>query len=142
MGRVPKRRPTENYGLMNEQGWAPAEIDNDEKLTLFTAVCQIVEVVSDSRFNPEIFKAASRPIAYVTDMLGLTEQQAVVYAIVMHLYYDRQISTMDIGRVLNIPPLKAMIFSDDLEALCKRKFLIFNLDDDAPTRAIILPERL
>ena len=135
MGRVSKRRPTENYGLMNEQGWAPAEIDNDEKLTLFTAVCQIVEVVSDSRFNPEIFKAASRPIAYVTNMLGLTEQQAVVYAIVMHLYYDRQISTMDIGRVLNIPPLKAMIFSDDLEALCKRKFLIFNLDDDAPNKS-------
>ena len=43
--------------------WMPVEIDNDEKLTLLSAVCQIVEVVRNSRYDSRIYELAARPIA-------------------------------------------------------------------------------
>ena len=83
--------------MMDGIDWIPVEIDNDEKLTLLSAVCQIVEVVRNSRYDSRIYEAAARPIAYIKDLLFLTEKQVVVYAIVMDMYYDNQISTFDVG---------------------------------------------
>ena len=116
---------------MNDMEWMPAEINNDEKLSLLSAVCQVVEVARNSHNNPDIYKAAARPIAYIKDLLLLTERQAVIYAIVMDIYYDKQISTFDIARCLDITPLKALIFSADLDELCRRKYLVENLDEDS-----------
>ena len=130
MGRISKRRTAPTGGLMNGGEWIPIEIDNEENLTLLSAVCQVVEVVRDSQYDPRIYEAASRPISYIVDLLSLTEKQAVVYAIVMDMYYDNQISTFDIGRCLSISPLKAMIFKEDLEELCRRKYIVENYDED------------
>lgn len=110
--------------------WTPLEIDNEEELTLLSAVCQIIDVVRDSQYDPRIFEVASRPIAYITNLLGLTESQAVVYAIIMEMYYDHQISTCDIGRCLGLPPIKAMVFHKEMEELCKLKYIICYHDED------------
>ena len=75
------------------------------------------------------------PISYIADLLSLTDKQAVVYAIVMDMYYDNQISTFDIGRCLDISPLKAMTFSADLEELCRRNYLAENIDDDSTDKS-------
>ena len=135
MGRVLKRRANRANDMMDGIDWSPVEIDNDEKLTLLSAVCQIVEVVRNSRYDSRIYEAAARPIAYIKDLLFLTEKQAVVYAIVMDMYYDNQISTFDIGRCLDISPLKAMTFSADLEELCRRNYLAENIDDDSTDKS-------
>ena len=121
--------------MMDGIDWIPVEIDNDEKLTLLSAVCQIVEVVRNSRYDSRIYEAAARPIAYIKDLLFLTEKQVVVYAIVMDMYYDNQISTFDIGRCLDISPLKAMTFSADLEELCRRNYLAENTDEDSSDKS-------
>ncbi|MBO7264099.1 MAG: ATP-binding protein [Alistipes sp.] len=120
---------------MDCMDWMPVEIDNDEKLTLLSAVCQIVEVVRNSRYDSRIYDAAARPIAYIKDLLFLTEKQVVVYAIVMDMYYDNQISTFDIGRCLDISPLKAMTFSEDLEELCRRNYLAENTDEESTDKS-------
>ena len=120
---------------MSDMEWMPVEIDNDEELTLLSAVCQIVEVVRNSRYDSRIYEVAARPITYIKDLLFLTEKQVVVYSIVMDMYYDNQISTYDIGRCLDISPLKAMTFSADLEELCRRNYLAENIDDDATDRS-------
>ncbi|MBO5856374.1 MAG: ATP-binding protein [Alistipes sp.] len=130
MGRVSNRRFASNRDVNNDVEWIPAEIDNEETLTLLTAVCQIVEVARDSQYNPRIYEVAARPISYIVDLLFLTERQAVVYALVMDMYYDPQISTYDIGRSLGISPLKAMIFRPDLEELCRRNYLVEIFDED------------
>ena len=130
MGRISNRRTTMQHNGMDEMGWIPAEIDNNEDLTLLSAVCQIVDIVRNSRYNPRIYEAAARPIAYIKDMLHLTEKQVVVYAIAMDLYYDDHISTFDISRCLDITPLKAMTFSEDLEELCRRNYLVETSEDD------------
>jgi hypothetical protein len=120
---------------MDNMDWIPVEIDNDEELTLLTAVCQIVEVVRNSRYDSRIYEAAARPIAYIKNLLFLTEKQVIAYAIVMDMYYDNQISTFDIGRCLDISPLKAMTFSADLEELCRRNYLAENFDEDSTDKS-------
>ncbi|MBR2032433.1 MAG: ATP-binding protein [Alistipes sp.] len=131
MARFSKRRTTMRNDVMDGDDWMPVEIDNDEQLTLLSAVCQVVEVVRNSHNDPRIYEVAARPIAYIKDMLGLTEKQVVAYAIVMDMYYDTQISTIDIARCLDITPLKAMSFGAELEELCRRNYLIENIDEEA-----------
>ena len=88
MARFSKRRTTMRNDVMDGDDRMPAEIDNDEQHTLLSAVCQVVEVVRGSHNDPRIYEAAARPIAYIKDLLGLTERQVVAYAIVMDMYYD------------------------------------------------------
>ena len=121
--------------VMDDMDWIPVEIDNDEQLTLLSAVCQVVEVVKNSHNDPRIYEAAARPIAYIKDLLCLTEKQVVAYAIVMDMYYDNQISTIDIARCLDITPLKAMTFRADLEELCRRNYFVENFDEDATDKS-------
>ena len=133
MGKFSKRRAMRPSEMMDDMEWIPVEIDNDEELTLLSAVCQVVEVVRNSHYDLRIYEAAARPIAYIKEMLSLTERQVVVYAIAMDMYYDNRISTYDISRCLDITPLKAMIFSADLEELSRRKYLVENFDEDFST---------
>lgn len=121
--------------VMDDMDWIPVEIDNDEQLTLLSAVCQVVEIVKNSHNDPRIYEAAARPIAYIKDLLCLTEKQVVAYAIVMDMYYDNQISTFDIARCLDVTPLKAMTFRADLEELCRRNYLVENFDEDATDKS-------
>lgn len=131
MGRISKRRATMQNNGMEDMGWAPAEINNEENLTLLSAVCQIIDVVRNSQNDPRIYEAAARPIAYIKDILHLTEKQVIAYAIAMDMYYDDQISTYDISRCLDITPLKAMTFGADLEELCRRNYLVENFNGDS-----------
>ena len=135
MTRISKRRAAMRNDVMDAMDWIPVEIDNDEQLTLLSAVCQVVEVVRNSHNDPRIYEAAARPIAYIKDLLCLTEKQVVAYAIVMDMYYDNQISTIDIARCLDITPLKAMTFRADLEELCRRNYLVENFDEDATDKS-------
>lgn len=135
MGRMSKRRAEMRGDVMDGMDWMPVDIDNDEQLTLLGAVCQVVEVVKNSHNDPRIYEAAARPIAYIKDLLCLTEKQVVAYAIVMDMYYDNQISTFDIARCLDITPLKAMTFRADLEELCRRNYLVENFDEDAADKS-------
>ena len=135
MARISKRRAAIRNDIMDNMDWIPVEIDNDEELTLLTAVCQIVEVVRNSRYDSRIYEVAARPIAYIKDLLFLTEKQVIAYAIVMDMYYDNLISTFDIGRCLDISPLKAMTFSADLEELCRRNYLVENFDENSTDKS-------
>lgn len=127
-----KRREEEEMDEMVEfLEWSPAKINNKEELTLLTSISQIIEVARDSKYDARIYDAAERPLSYIANLLGFTQRQALVYAIVMNIYYDKNISTIDIGRCLSIPPIKAMMFSDDLEELCRRNYLVENNDEDS-----------
>ena len=123
------KRTMRNENLFDE-GWKPVEINNEEELTLLTAVCQIVDVVRNSGYDPTIFEFAERPIEFISKKLGLTETQSVVYAIVMDIYFDNHITTHDIGRCLDISPIKSLSFHEELEALCKMKYLVHQYDDE------------
>ena len=130
MAKESKRASRKREQQIEDMGWDPRQINNEETLTLVSAVCQILDIVRDSKYDARIFELAARPIAYITDMLLITPRQAVVYAIVMDMFYDIQITSLDIGRCLDISPIKAITFNDDLDELCKRKYIIRNYDDE------------
>ena len=113
-----------------EMGWTPEEIDNNEELALLSAVCQIISIVRNSKYDPKIFEYAARPIRYIASMLEFTEREAIVYAIVMDKYYDRQLSTYDVGRCLDLPPIKSLKFYKEFETLCERRYLIRNNNNE------------
>jgi hypothetical protein len=106
------------------------EIDNEATLTLPVAVYQIVQVMRGSRYSKEALATAARPIAYIVDMLGLTESQAVMYAIVMDRYYDTHISTCDIAHCFDISPIQAISFHEELDLLCDAGYLVRQLSSD------------
>ena len=130
MAKESKKASRKREQQIEDMGWDPRQINNEETLTLVSAVCQILDIVRDSKYDARIFELAARPIAYITDMLLITPRQAVVYAIVMDMFYDIQITSLDIGRCLDISPIKAITFNDDLDELCKRKYIIRNYDDE------------
>lgn len=135
MGRIiNKRSVVDQDSLFSSVDKEFVEIDNKAELTLLEAVCQIVDVVRDSNYDPSIYETAARPIAYIQGLLGLTAKQTVVYAIVMDMYYDSSISNRDIARCLSISALKSMTFCEDLEELCKRRILIENTELRMPMK--------
>ena len=141
MGRISRNRAQQNDFIDND--WRPAAIDNTEEMTLLLAVCQIVSVVRGSHFDKSIFELATRPIGYISSLMGFTEREVVVYAIIMDIYFDRSISTYDVGRCLDLPPLKAMTFHKEMEELCKRHYITLLADDESlDTQYSVTPEAI
>lgn len=141
MGRISRNRAQQNDFIDND--WRPAAIDNTEEMTLLSAVCQIVSVVRGSHFDKSIFELATRPIGYISSLMGFTEREVVVYAIIMDIYFDRSISTYDVGRCLDLPPLKAMTFHKEMEELCKRHYITLLADDESlDTQYSVTPEAI
>lgn len=111
--------------------WTPEEIDNEQELSLIEAVSQIVRVARHSQNDMRLYVFAARPIAYVSDMLGLTDTQTLVYAILMNSYYDSNLSTRDIGSFLGISPLESLVFENEMKVLCEKKYLCKQSEDDS-----------
>ena len=107
------------------------EVDNEIELTPLKAVEQIGEVLRNSSLTEEAVSAVARPIAYLEEYLKLNHQQAMVFAIMMNMYYDKSICLTDISRFVDISPIAAMNFVPDLDHMCKLNYLRFREDDDA-----------
>ena len=109
--------------------WIAPEIDNSVEFTLHKAVEQIVEIARGSELNKEIYKAAARPIAYIVNRLSISELQAVIFAVVVSMYYDGRILLTDIARCLDITPLAAIPLMNDIDELCRLRYLQSRQDD-------------
>lgn len=130
MGRTSKRKQqTMEFNEFETATWIAPEIDNSVELTLHKAVEQIVEIARGSELNKEIYKAAARPIAYIVNRLSISELQAVIFAVVVSMYYDGRILLTDIARCLDITPLAAIPLMNDIDELCRLRYLQGRQDD-------------
>lgn len=130
MGRVSRRKQqVTEFNDFDSPMWVAPEIDNSVELTLYKAIEQIVDVVRNSQLNPEIYNAAARPIAYITNRLSISELQAIVFAVTISMYYDSRIQLTDIARCLDITPLAAIPLMNDIDELCKLRYLQSKQDD-------------
>lgn len=130
MGRVSRRKQqVTEFNDFDSPMWIAPEIDNSVELTLYKAIEQIVDVVRNSQLNPEIYNAAARPIAYITNRLSISELQAIVFAVTISMYYDSRIQLTDIARCLDITPLAAIPLMNDIDELCKLRYLQSKQDD-------------
>ena len=130
MGRVSRRKQqVTEFNDFDSPMWFAPEIDNSVELTLYKAIEQIVDVVRNSQLNPEIYNAAARPIAHITNRLSISELQAIVFAVTISMYYDSRIQLTDIARCLDITPLAAIPLMNDIDELCKLRYLQSKQDD-------------
>ena len=93
---------------MLQEEWTPSEIDNTMELTLLNAIEQVITVSQGSSMSKEMFKIIECPLNYLCERLDLEPEQALMFAIFINRYYDNQICQVDIGRFLDIPPLKLL----------------------------------
>lgn len=129
MGRESRRKQQETeFNDFDSPMWVAPEIDNSVELTLYKAIEQIVDVAHNSQLNPEIYNAAARPIAYISDKLSINEQQAVVFAVMVSMYYDSSIRLIDVAGKLGLSPFSALPLVNDIEELCKLRYVQCKLD--------------
>ena len=105
------------------EDWTPAEIDNTLELTLLDAVEQVASVARGAMMCEDMFVAADRPLKYLSVRLGLNAEQALLFATFFNMYYDNQISPVDIGRFLDIPPLQLLRITSNIDELVARGFI-------------------
>ena len=130
MVRTSKRKQqTMEYEEFDNPTWIAPKIDNSVELTFYKAIEQIVDVVRGSGLNDKVYKIAARPIAFVANKLSISELQAIVFAVVMSMYYDSRIQLTDIARCLDITPLAAIPLINEIEELCKLRYLQSKQDD-------------
>ena len=106
-----------------QEDWSPAEIDNTLELTLLDAIEQVATVARGSMMCEDMFVAADRPLKYLSIRLGLNDEQALLFATFFNMYYDNQISPVDIGRYLEIPPLHLLRITSNIDELVARGFI-------------------
>lgn len=116
MGR---RRILENVA----ETWQPARIDNKKELTIIDAIEQVVILAYESAFCPAFYRAAKRPLEYLTERLSLTTDQAVLFAIFVNFSNESRISLGEITDFAGCTQIEILRRAADMEELKKRRFI-------------------
>lgn len=110
--------------LENEaEAWQPARIDNKKELTIIDAIEQVVILVRESSFCPAFYRAAKRPLEYLTERLSLTTDQAVLFAIFVNFSNESRISLGEITDFAGCTQIEILRRAADVEELKKRRFI-------------------
>ena len=105
------------------EAWQPARIDNKKELTIIDAIEQVVILVRESSFCPAFYRAAKRPLEYLTERLSLTTDQAVLFAIFVNFSNESRISLGEITNFAGCTQIEILRRAADMEELKKRRFI-------------------
>ena len=103
--------------------WQPARIDNKKELTIIDAIEQVVILVRESSFCPAFYRAAKRPLEYLTERLSLTTDQAVLFATFVNFSNESRISLGEITNFAGCTQIEILRRAADMEELKKRRFI-------------------
>jgi hypothetical protein len=101
------------------------------KLTLLTAIEQIVELSERSGLNEKFFTDAKRFINYVSRKMKLTPIQTVLLSVAMDNCEDQQINNRNFSNHFGCRPIKILSYLNELDVLVKRGLLICRHFDQA-----------
>ena len=90
--------------------------------TLLEAIEKVVELSEDSKLNDRLFVEAAREIGLLSDGFGITPLQAVLFCICMHKG-PRRLDFYDLANHLDISKIAILKYSDDIDALIRRRLL-------------------
>jgi DNA polymerase III delta prime subunit len=93
------------------------------KLTLLSAVEQVVEMSSDSNLDDEFFKKTKRYINYLSRKLSLTPIQSVFLSIFLDKYGEDAIYINDLSRHIGCSHIKILQYISDIDELERRQFI-------------------
>ena len=90
--------------------------------TLLEAIEKVVELAEDSKLNDRLFVEAAPEIGLLSDGFGITPLQAVLFCVCMHKG-PRRVDFDDLANHLDISKIAILKYSDDIDALIRRRLL-------------------
>lgn len=114
--------------------------EKQERPSYLNAIEEIVSLSKDSKMNKEFMKKVKPMAAYIANAFGITEVQAILFAICME-HGPRRVDYGDISRHLDIGKVRALSYASDIDALVRRRLLRYRdrrdeEDFDIPTDVI------
>ena len=102
-----------------------AKISNPKTVkipTLLEAIEKVVELAEDSKLDDRLFVEAAPEIGLLSDGFGITPLQAVLFCVCMHRG-PRRVDFNDLANYLDISKIAILKYSDDIDALMRRRLL-------------------
>ena len=93
-----------------------------QNLTLLQAIETVAENSRDSKMSADFMKASLKEIKFLAEQYGISERQAVIFAICMDEGPNR-VDYRDLARHLNLSNIAALAFANDIDALVHRRLL-------------------
>ena len=102
------------------------------QMTLLQAMDVLAERSSDTKMSKDFMKSVKKEASFLAEKYGITEQQAVLFAICMD-EGPSNVDFRDIGRHLDISCIAALALAPDIDALVHRRLLRYRdvKDEDA-----------
>ena len=98
------------------------EYKEPDTWTIITAMNRVLELSEDSRLSDEFWEKCKNPLNFLRQELGLTDIQIVVLAIMIEA--GEAVSWKRIGNYLNCTRLSIMVFSEEIEELVNKRWLV------------------
>ncbi len=95
-----------------------------QNLTLLQAIETVAESSKDSKMSPDFLKASASEIKFLAEKYGISERQAVIFAICMDEGPNR-VDYRDLSRHLDLSNIAVLAFANDIDALVHRRLLRF-----------------
>ena len=93
-----------------------------QALTLLQAIETVAENSKDSKMSSDFMKASSKEIKFLSEQYGISERQAVIFAICMDEGPNR-VDYRDLARHLDMSNIAVLAFAHDIDALVHRRLL-------------------
>ena len=93
-----------------------------QNLTLLQAIETVAESSKDSKMSPDFMKASAFEIKFLAEQYGISERQAVIFAICMDEGPNR-VDYRDLARHLDLSNIAVLAFAKDIDALVHRRLL-------------------
>ena len=90
--------------------------------TIITALARVLALANESELSDEFWKNCKKPLDYLTKRLSMTKMQVIVLAILVES--GKPLSWRGIGRFLHCSRLSIMVYTEEIEELLKRRWLI------------------
>lgn len=90
--------------------------------TLVSALDRVLSLARDSELSEAFWEEASNPITFLTEQLELTRMQVVFLAILVEV--GEPMSWRKFGNFLECSRLSMMVYSEELEDLVKKRWLV------------------
>jgi ATP-dependent 26S proteasome regulatory subunit len=95
-----------------------------QNFTLLHAIETVAENSRDSKMSADFMKAFSKEIKFLSEQYGISERQAVLFAVCMEQGPNR-VDYRDIARHLDLSNIAVLAFANDIDALVHRRLLRF-----------------
>ena len=107
-----------------------------EAMTLLKAMSAVIRKVKvededeNEVFNTDIYKDEAKSIAFISDMLGLTAQQAVILSVLVENSDRSSISPSHLADEMGLSYIESLAMRPDFKALEAKRYVIFDEDGD------------